>query len=120
MFDFVEAFDEEGGEILEVSTDGLLGLDELIFRGITFKIEVEEGVIFAVNFNLHFCGIGLVSLDVGKRYVGEDSDEDIFCPTEMIDIAIIIDILQIDWESVFVEDAIASIYVRAVIRRLGS
>ena len=77
MLNFIEALDEQSGKILEIGADGLLGLNELVLGCITFKVEVEEWIIFAINFDLHFGSVGLVSLDGGKRYIGEYSDDDI-------------------------------------------
>lgn len=62
LFDFVEALDEEGGELLKIAVKALLLSEVAKLVGVAFKDEVEKGVVLAVDFQLDLGGICFVAL----------------------------------------------------------
>lgn len=62
LFDFVEALDEEGGELLKIAVKALLLSEVAKLVGVAFKDEVKKGIVFAVDFQLDLGGIGFVAL----------------------------------------------------------
>ena len=62
LFNFVEAFDEDSRELLEIRVQTLLLLQKPEFCCIALKDEIEKRVVLTVNFQLDLSCIDFIAL----------------------------------------------------------
>ena len=120
LLNFVETFDEKGGEVLEIGIETLLLFQVSIFGAVTLEDQIEKWIIIAIHLQFNLSRIAFVSLNQGTAYKSEKPDFDNLCAPNVLDIAIIVHISDVHRDAVVIEGTIASICFIFLLLRLGS